>query len=214
MPGEFVAANVLRSLSNEDKARATINLMGMPVGMDFFTYMVLLGRVYVVQAGTENAPIDTSPVDDQAVNMLVDVPAGITAMLLEASCHLVDMTTGTAPEVMIEVDNTKVRYSSAGTAFTPLNMHTGYGNSSGCLAYVGPDVAAGAKTAGGSLEIARFTIGNDALATQIASENNNYLWAARVNIPVIVERPGSILLHFGSETADVTGYSQLKLAVL
>lgn len=214
MPGENLVAKVLRRLSNEDKARATLNEFGMPVGMDFAAYMVLLGRAYLVQAGTENAPIDTSPVDDEAVNMLVDVPTGITVMLLEASCHLADITTGTLPEVMIEIDNAKVRYSSGGTAFTPLNLHTGKGNSSGCLAYVGPDVAASAKTGGGSLEIARFTIGNDALATQIASENNNFLWTACVNVPVIVEGPGSIILHFGSATADVTGYSQLKFAVL
>ena len=214
MPGENIVATTLRSLGNEDKVRATINEFGMPVGMDWSDYLVLLGRAYLVQAGTENAPIDTSPVDDAAVNMLVDVPSGITAVLLEASCHIVDMTTGTAPEVMIEVDNAKVRYSSGGTAFTPLNLHTGKSNSSGCLAYVGPDVAAGAKSAGGSLEVARQTMGNDALATQVGSENYNFLWTAKVNAITIVEGPGSIILHFGSETADVTGYSQLKFAVL
>lgn len=214
MPAENLVATALRNLSNEDKARATLNEFGMPVGMDWVDYLVLLGEAYIVQAGTENAPIDTSPVDDEAVNMLVDIPSGITAVLLEASCHMADMTTGTLPEVLIEVDNGKVRYSSGGTAFTPLNLNTGKGNSSGCLAYVGPDVAASAKSAGGSLEIARFTIGNDAKATQLADENNNFLWTAKKNVPVIVEGPGSIILHFGSAMADITGYSQLKFGKL
>ena len=214
MPTEYQVATTLRRLSVEDKLRATMNEFGCPVGMDFIDWMVLIGRGYLVQAGTENAPIDTSPVDDAAVNMLLDIPDGVTAMLAEASTHIVDMTTGTAPEAMIEVDNAKIRYSSGGTAFTPLNLHTGKANASGCNAYVGPDVAAAAKTSGGSLEIARWTMGNDALATQIGSENDNFLWSAKKNIIVIVKGPGSIILHFGSETADVTGYSQMKFIVL
>ena len=182
--------------------------------MDFFTYMALIGRMYLVQAGTENAPIDTTPVDDTTLNMLVDVPTGATVMLAEASAHMVDMTTGTLAEVLIEADNGKVRYSTGGTAFTPLNMNNAYGNVSGCPAYVGPDITAAAKTAGGSLEIARHAISNDAKATQLADENGNYLWTARVNMPVIIEGPGSLLLHFGSATADVTGYSQMKFILL
>jgi hypothetical protein len=214
MPTEYQVAKSLRRLNVEDKLRATMNEFGCPVGMDLLDWMVLIGRGYIVYAGTENAPIDTSPVDDIAVNMLLDIPEGVTAMLAEASTHIVDMTTGTAPEAMIEVDNGKIRYSSAGTAFTPLNLNTGKPNASGCNAYVGPDVVATAKTGSGSLEIARFTMGNDALATQVGSENYNFLWTAKKNIIVIVEGPGSIILHFGSETADVTGYSQMKFIVL
>ncbi len=214
MPGEFQVATELRTLPSEMKARATMNKYGCPVGMDFFTWMVLIGRMYLVQAGTEDAPIDTTPVDDTTLNMLVDVPTGKTIMLAEASCHVSDLTTGTLAQVLIEADNAKVRYSSGGTAFTPLNMNNTYSNGSGVNAYVGPDITAAAKTTGGSLEIARFDISSDAKATMLADENINFLWTARLNIPVIVQGPGSILLHFGSATADVTGYSQLKFIVL
>ncbi len=214
MPGEFMAVTVLRNLENEAKSRATMNKYGMPVGMDFFSYMVLIGKGYLVFAGAENAPIDTTPVDDTTLNMLVDVPSGVTVMLAEASAHVVDLAAGTLAEVMLEVDNTKVRYSSGGTAFTPINLNTGFANASGLAAYVGPDITAAAKTAGGSLEIARHSISNDAKATQLADENTNYLWTARKHIPVIVAGPGSVLLHFGSATADVTGYSQMKVIVL
>lgn len=214
MPSEFQVATSLRELGNEDKARATMSKYGCPVGMDFFTWMVLIGRTYIVQAGTEDAPIDTTPVDDTTLNMVVDVPSGKTVMLAEAGTHVVDFTTGTLAMTLIEADNAKVRYSSGGTAFTPLNMNNAFSNGSGVNAYVGPDITAAAKTTGGSLEIARWQVGNDAKATQLADENNNFFWTARLNIPVIIQGPGSILLHFGSATADVTGYSQLKFIVL
>ena len=214
MPTEYQVATTLRRLSVEDKLRATMNEFGCPVGMDFIDWMVLIGRGYLIQAGTENAPIDTTLVDDLTLNMVVDVPDGVTVMLAEASTHVVDFTTGTQPESMIEIDNGKIRYASAGTAFTPLNLHTGKANASGCNGYVGPDIVTTAKSAGGSLEIARHVVGNDAKATQTADENNNWLWTAKNNIVTIVEGPGSMLLHFGSATADVTGYSQMKFIVL
>lgn len=214
MPSEYIVSSALRSLTSEDKVRATMNKYGMPVGMDFFSWMVLIGKGYLVFAGTEDAPINTTPVDDTTLNMVVDVPTGLTVMLVEASTHIVDMTTGTIAQSMIEADNGKIRYGSGGTAFTPLNLNSEFGNVARCKAYVGPDITAAAKTAGGSLEIARWHVSNDAKATQLGDENVNFLWSVRDRIPVIIQGPGSFLLHFGSATADVTGYSQMKFVEL
>jgi len=176
-------------------------------------YLVLLGRVYLVYTGTEDAPIDGTPVDDTTLNMVIDIPAGINAMVVEASVHMSDMTTGTIAQAMLEID-TKNRYTSGGTAFTPLNMHTGFGyGGGGCLAYVGPDITAAAKSVG-SREVWRWQISNDAKATELADEFRNGLYTAKINTPAIVTGPGSILLHFGSATADVKTYSQLKFAIL
>lgn len=214
MPGEFMATTDIRSLSNELKTRANMDVYGNQVNIDFWDWLSMLGRDYIVQLGTEDAPIDsTTSIDDALVWAVVDVPSGVSIAILEAGVNVVDFTTGTLANVMLEIDKAKVRYVSGGTAFTPLNLRTGEANSSGVAAYVGTDVTVAAKTAGGSLEIARSAISNDAVATQTAQENNNFLWRPERYIPIL-DGPASFLLHFGAATADVTGYGQVKFAEL
>ncbi|MFC1924299.1 hypothetical protein ACFLXA_02915 [Chloroflexota bacterium] len=214
MPGEFQVAKELRRLGNEAKVRAAMSEFACPVGIDFIDWMVLIGRGYLVQVGTEDAPTDTTPVDDTTAHIVVDIPTGVTVMLAEVSTHIVDFTTGTAAMTLVEMDNGKVRYSSGGTAFTLLNLNNAYSNASGLAAYVGPDITAAAKTAGGSLEVARWQVSNDAKATETADEQRNFLWSAKKNIWVIAEGPASFVVYFGSATADVTGYAQAKVIVL
>lgn len=212
MPNEFVVATSLRSVGSEEKVRATVDQYGCPVGMDFFDWMSLIGRVYTMHLGTEDAPIDsTTSIDDALVWGLIDVPDGLTIAVLEASVHVVDFTTGTLAHMMVETD-AKLRYTSGGTAYTLLNMNTGKANASGLAAYVGTDITSAAKGTG-SREIARHVMSNDAKATQLADENNNWIWRPQRYIPV-VEGEGSVLLHFGAATADVTGYGSLKVALL
>ena len=204
-----VVAKVLRSLSNEENVRATVNEFGMPIGMTFFQYMCLLGRGYVMQLGTENAPIDsTAAIDDQLAWAVVDVPVGVTIAVMEVGVNVQDLGAATLPEFMLEMDNAKVRYSSGGTAFTPLNLHTGKARASGCKAYVGTDITAAAKTAGGSLEVARHALGNDALATQTMSQITNWLY--RPEGLFIIEGAGSLVLYVGAPTGDMKAYGNVK----
>jgi len=212
MPNEYQASTTLRSLGDEAKVRATMNEYGCPVTMDFWDYMSLIGRVYTMHLGTENAPIDTTTaIDDQLVWGVVDVPSGVTIAVLEMSAHIQDLTTGTLAEFMLEID-TKARYTSGGTAFTMLNMYAGASNASGLTAYVGTDVTVAAKGSG-SREIARHAVGNDAKATQTADENTNWIWRPQRYVP-IVSGAGSVLMHVGAATADMKAYGSLKVCVL
>ena len=213
MPTEYQATTTVRRLSTEDKVRATMSAYGTPIGMTFFEWMCLIGRGYLVQLGTENAPIDsTTAIDDALAWGLIDVPDGVVIALMEVGVNVQDIGAATLLEYMVEVDNAKVRYSSGGTAFTPLNLHTGKSNASGCSAYVGTDITLAAKTTGGSLEIARHAVGNDALATQVASENTN--WNFRPSGMVVVEGPGAVVLHVGAATGDSKAYGNMKFVVL
>ena len=166
------------------------------------------GKVFQVQIGTEDAPVaSTTSIDDELVWMMVDVPSGYIAIPIRAEAHVATWTTATLINAMLEVDNGKVRYSSGGTAFTPLNLNTGSSSASGCSAYVGTDITTAAKTASGSIEIARMTIGEDAKATATADEK---FFLYDDVCPPYVEGPASIILHFGAATADVTGYGLIK----
>ena len=210
MPGELMVATDLRNLGNEAKTRGNLDYMGNQVVMDFFTWASLVGRVYQIQLGTEDAPVDsTAAMDDLLVWAVVDVPTGVKIMPVKAEAHIATFTTATLVNAMLEVDTAKVRYASGGTAATPLNLHTGKANASGCAAYVmeGAGVVTTAKTAGGSIEIARMVFTEDAITTSSGDEKP-FIWNDRC--PPVLEGPASIIFHFGATTADVTGYGLLK----
>ena len=176
--------------------------------MDWRMMKVMEGKVFQIQLGTEDAPIDsTTSIDDVTVWALVDVPAGYIAIPIRAECHVATYTTATLINCMLEVDNGKVRYSTGGTAFTPLNLHTGSSAASGCSAYVGTDITAGAKTASGSIEVARMVITEDVITTASGDEK---CFIYDDVCPPYVQGPASIILHFGAATADVTGYGLLR----
>lgn len=176
--------------------------------IDWRMIKVMEGKVFQIQLGTEDAPIaSTTSIDDALVWAVVDVPTGYIAIPIRAECHVATWTTATLINAMLEVDNGKVRYTSGGTAFVPLNLNTGSSAASGCSAYVGTDITVAAKTALGSIEVARMTFGEDAKATATADEK---CFIYDDVCPPYVKGPGSILLHFGAATADVTGYGLLK----
>jgi len=180
--------------------------------IDWRMLKVMEGKVYQIQLGTEDAPINsTTSIDDVTVWALVDVPSGYIAIPIRAECHVATFTTATLVNAMLEVDNGKVRYSTGGTAFTPLNLHTGSSAASGCTAYVNTGTEAGvtasAKTSSGSIEVARMVITEDAIATTSGDEK---CFIYDDVCPPYVEGPASMLLHFGAATADVTGYGLLR----
>jgi len=175
---------------------------------------VLEGKVYQIQIGAEDAPVNsTAAIDDELVWAVVDVSSASTMIIpIYAEVHVATWTTATLINVMLEADDAKARYSSGGTAFTPLNLHTGSSNTSACTAYVNSSTDAGvtvsAKTSGGSIEFARLPIGEDAKATATADEKY-FVWKGDV-CPPVIQGAGSLLLHFGATTADVTGYGLLR----
>ena len=179
---------------------------------------VMSGRVFMLQFGTEDAPVaSTGSIDDQLAMAIVDVPSGTIIMPLWGQGVVGTWTTGTLINYMIEVDNGKVRRSSGGTAFTPICLRTDLDNGtgsagvSGCNAYVSgaSDVVASAKTSGGSLEIYRESI-------EVNVGDAADYWPKMEYNPVIcplVVGPASVLVLFGA-SADLTVYGNLMWAEL
>ena len=164
------------------------------------------GKCYQMQLGTEDAPIDsTTSIDDALVTGVIDVPEGAVAMPYFAQLVVGVWSASVLLNFMIEIDNAKVRYSSGGTAFTPLNLHTGMPNNSGCKCYVGPDVTTLAKTSDGSIEAYRESI-------EVNVGDAADYWPKMEYIPIvcpIVEGPASILYHAGA-SGDCTIYGNIK----
>ena len=171
---------------------------------------VLSGRAFMLQFGTEDAPVaSTGSIDDLLAMATVDVPSGTTIIPLWGQGVVGTWTTGSLINYMIEVDNGKVRRASGGTAFNPLSLRTDSLRSSTCTAYVagGSDIVATAKTSGGSLEIYRESI-------EVNSGDAADYWPKMEYNPVIapvVIGPASVLVHFGA-AADLTVYGNLMWA--
>lgn len=181
---------------------------GSMVIMDWKQALALEGRLYLVQLGTEDAPIaSTTSIDDQLVWAVVDVPSGTTVLPVFAQVAIGTWTTSALLNFMIEIDNAQTRYASGGTAFTPLALgRTDAPDSSNCTVYVGTDVTVGAKTSGGSLEVHRVSIEDNWGDTGDSFIIPDY----RPDPMPAVVGPASVLFHLGAGTADVTAYGSMQ----
>jgi hypothetical protein len=189
---------------------------GAAVVANWTTALALEGRLFSLQFGTEDAPIDlTVAIDDQLVEACCDVQTNTTVIPAYAQ-GVVGVWTDTATlyNFMVEIDNAKTRYVSGGTAYTPLSLRVGSPVAPTSKAYVGTDVTVGAKTAGGSLEMY-----HESLEIDIGSEANAQYWPKMeykpltdARVPAFVVGPGSVLIHFGMTTGngDATGYGSLQ----
>lgn len=193
-----------------------VNKRGELIVMDFWTQLFMEGRMFHMQIGTESTPANsTTTFNDEVVWMLLDTSAGTTTLPAYCEVHMDTLTTGTAAEAMLEIDRAKNRYSAGGTAFVPENLRTDRPRASTCTkCYVGTDIAAAVKTAvPGSMEIARHVFTEDAIATATGIEvGNPFIFNAKERPGVAVVDIGSVLVHFGATTADVTGYGLLQWA--
>ena len=180
---------------------------GALITQDWKQALVNEGKSYQLQLGTEDAPINsTTSIDDALVWGLVDVPSGVAIMPYMAQAVIATWTTATLINFMIEVDNAKIRYSSGGTAFTPLNHRTDIATASSVSAYAGTDITSAAKTSGGSLELYRESI--EVNVGNAADYNPPMLWTPDAS-PLVVG-PAAVLFHLGAASADVTAYGVIK----
>jgi hypothetical protein len=206
------------SLGESNSDRAIMNKFGAAVVVDLVTQWLLSGYCFHMQTGTEDAPITTNgPLDDTKPVMLADNNSGVIVPLLY-EVSIAAHSTSTAIEAMLEVDMDKKRYSSGGTVYVPEQMNnaaTSAAAANGTFYTIeGSDIVALAKTAvPASIELARKTLSEDAIGdpagAQIALDK---IFSIRERPPVIANTPSSICAHFGSATADVTGYGQLEFA--
>lgn len=177
--------------------------------VDRLQALILEGRGFSLQFGTEDAPIDlTVAIDPILVTALVDIPAGTTAILIFAQGVVATWSDATLLNFMLEIDRGKTRFSSAGTAYTPLNLRTDTPIASLATGRVGPDVVAAAKSVGGSLEIYRESI--EVNVGNVADYNPPMRYEP--DKPEMVVGPASMIVHFGGANGgtDATGYGSLQ----
>ena len=197
-----------------------INRRAETVVTDFWLQMVLDGRMFHMQVGTENEPVPgTVAIDDELVWMLVDGAAGTVWLPAIVNIEVEGASTSANLASMFEIDNSKVRFTSGGSAFVPANLRTDSPRDSvAATARVGTDITASAKTAvPGSMEIARIAHWETSpTATNEPSDfvsNNRVLFSAQTQPGVALVGVGSMLVHHGG-SADVTSYGYMQWAEL
>jgi hypothetical protein len=195
-----------------------MNKFGAQVVVDLFTQWLLSGFCFHTQTGTEDAPVTTQgPLDDTKPLILLDNNSGVMVPLF-FQVAIAAHSTSTAIEAMLEVDMDKVRFSAGTTTFVPEQMNnaaTGAAAANGVF-YVtdGGDITALAKSAvPASVELARRTFSEDAIGNPGGAQMAiGDVFSIRTQIPAIGITPSSICAHFGSATADCTGYATVDFA--
>jgi hypothetical protein len=217
MPQEIgtVRQNSYGNYPEGQERTARINRRGELVVSDFWLQMCLDGRVYGVTLGTEDAPINTTTsIDDQLVWAVSDVPVGSVIIPSVAQAQIGTWTTSTLLNMMLEADTGKVRYSSGGTAFVPINLRADTPRVSRTASYVGTDVTVAAKssTAAGVGSLEFYRVSAEVNLGDAADPFIEFRWVARTS-PILVGA-SSFLFHLGCATADATAYGYYEFAEL
>ena len=193
------------------------NRRGELVVCDFWTQLVLDGRMFHLQIGTESTPVNaTIDIADTLVWALVDGTAGTTILpaMYEESFDLI--TDATDVDVMFEIDRAKNRWISGGSSFVPTNLRTDTPRVSvATKAYVGTDITTAAKTAvPGSIEMGHHKFFEDNIATGTGNAFHKYVLNGRKRPLGVIVGVGSMLGHFGCATAtnDTTGFGSMEWA--
>ena len=205
-------------LGETNHALGVLNLFGAQVVVDLYTQWFLSGFCFHMQCGTEDAPVTTQgPLDDTKPFILADNNSGIMVPLVY-DVNIAGHTTSTAVEAMLEVDMDKKRFSSGTTSWTPEQMNnaatTAPAANGTFYTTDGGDITAAAKSAvPASVELARRTFSEDAITTLVGEQMGLVpVFSVRTQLPVLANTPSSICCHFGSATADATGYATLNFA--
>jgi hypothetical protein len=196
-----------RKTSDDQLLAARLMRDGSLVTVDWKQALVAEGRAFSLQLGTEDAPINsTTSIDDQLVWAVVDVESGTTVIPYFCQAVVGTWTSSTLVNFMMEIDNAAARYSSGGTAYTPLNLRTSNFISSTSTAYVGTDVTTSAKTSGGSLELYR-----ESIEVNVGDAADSWpIFEYKPSVCPVIVGPGSWLFHFGAASADVTAYGVMQ----
>lgn len=198
--------------------QASISRAGFQLVTDFYTQLVLGGYAYHMQAGTEDAGINsTAAIDDELAWMVADNTAGNAMLPLTYECTPGVLAGATLVQAMLECDKGKARYTSGGTAFVPANLRSDDPNAANGSFFIvaGAGIVTAAKSAvPDSVELARQFYIEDALADSIGYPGawNTLVYSIRNRAPCVLVDASSIVGHFGAATADVVGYGTLEFA--
>jgi hypothetical protein len=118
----YVAQDTLLAAGENTWVPKKGNKMGFAVMMDFYTQMAIEGRIFNVTAGTISVPLVGDVVlTDAKAEMAVDAASATTIIPIFTNVS-VNLGTGTLHEY---AGKSVATVSSAGDAFTPLNLLAG-----------------------------------------------------------------------------------------
>ena len=115
----LVAQDTLAAAGENTRVAVKGNKMGYQIAIDFYTQMVMEGRVYQVRAGTISEPaVGDADITNTAADMCVDAVLGTT--LMPVYCNI---SYNLAAETKFEAAGKSVAtVSTVGAAFVPLNL--------------------------------------------------------------------------------------------
>ena len=197
--------------SSDNKLLSARGLRGGElVVANWATALALEGRLFIMQYGNEDAPIDaTTTIDDELCTAVVDAVAGTTVIPAYGQGVVATWSDSSALDYLIAIDTVK-RYNTGGTSFTALSLRTDGAIASTSEAYVGADITLDGKTA--EREVYRETIElNTGDATHYWPKME-YLPLKGACIPPILVGPASLVNYFGSTSGgtDITVYGNLQ----
>jgi hypothetical protein len=185
------------------------NPRGEIVTPDWFTQLVLDGRVYNISSSVQEAGDllgETGPGSNNInPSILVDVPSGTTIIPLELTLMPEGTgTTGDWPIVRMSTDD-GTRYSSGGASITPLNMRKDDPNTSSTSAYQGgTQIVASSNTDDD-------TIWYGSVDTSIRVNQPLY-WSAKTHLAPCLIGPAALLVFVQVNNADEEVLWSLKWA--
>ena len=216
----IVRHTALPPIPDAVQSQSVLNRMGMQIVVDFFDQMVLSGFAYHMQAGTENAGINsTEVIDDVLVWMIADNAVGKAMIPLLYECTPGVIGGATLAMAMLEVDKAKLRYSSGGTTYVPANLRGDDPNGANGVFKIiaGAGIVALAKTpVPDSVELARKDFIENVLTDTLGYPGawDTEIYSIRRKAMCIITDASSIVGHFGAASADVVGYGVLQFAQL
>ena len=213
-----VRQNSYEDYSEGQDRMARLNRRGELVVTDFYTQIVLDGRAFHMQIGTEDAPVNsTTSIDDALAWGVADNIVGyaMIPLLFEVNMDMVD--TAVNADIMLEWDKDKVRYTSGGTAYVPSNMRGDDPRAAVGSFYVGTDVTVAAKSAvPNTVELARRAPIEDAVTDPTTGKLgwDPVIFSCKTRPIVIGVDACSFVLHVGAGTADLNAYGVFQFAQL
>jgi hypothetical protein len=218
----LVRHSLISPVGEASGQQGLLNRLGMQVVIDFFDQLLLSGLTYHVQAGTEDAGTASSAfataIDDTLPFLLVDNNAGYALIPLLYEVNPGVMGAATLAQSMLELDKAIKRYASAGTIFTAANLNSqaAAGSFAG-VCYAGGDIVAAAKSVVPlSVELARRTWTEDALANTIGYPGtwDPCVYSVKKRPMQIASGPSSMLGHHASAAATMASYAAVEFAQL
>ncbi|KKL22670.1 hypothetical protein LCGC14_2433110 [marine sediment metagenome] len=213
-----VRHDTIPSVAESSGTEGIINRIGAQIVTDFVTQLTLSGYAYHMQVGSENVGVaSTLIISDTLVSMVADNSAGNAMIPLLYECTPGVIAGATIVQAMLEADKDKVRWASNGAAFVPANMRTDDPHSANGTFYIidAAGVITAAKSAvPNSVELARQDFLENALTNTLGYPGtwDTVVYSIRKRPTIVLLDASSLVAHFGSASADITGYSVLQFA--